>query len=85
MPNPPTNQALEFELMKKAMFVVKRRCTPMLAAVDDYNESSGRQGRILASEPIKRDFTNTDLIAAARRLVPQVTDREVILPIGVDL
>lgn len=67
------------------MFVVKRRCTPMLAALVDYNESSGRKGRVLVSEPIKSDFTNADLIAAARRLVPLVTDREIILPFGVDL
>lgn len=71
--------------MKKAMLVVKRRCTPMLAALVDYNESSGRKGRILASESIKSDFTNDDLVAAARRLIPHVTDREVILPIGIDL
>lgn len=71
--------------MKKAMLIVKRRCTPMLAALVDYNESSGRKGRILASEPIKPDFTNGDLVAAARRLIPQVADREVILPISIDM
>lgn len=71
--------------MKLAMLIVKRRCTPMLAALVDYNESSGRKGRVLVSEPIKSDFTNDDLVAAARRLIPQVTDRDVILPIGMDL
>lgn len=80
-----TNQAMEFEVMKKAMLVIKRRCSPMLAAIVDYNESSGRQGRILVSEPIKSDFSNADLTVVARRLVPQVMDREVILPTGVDL
>ncbi|CAN7780819.1 hypothetical protein LJR296_007989 [Cupriavidus necator] len=71
--------------MKKAMFVVKRRQSPMLAAIVEYSEVSGRRGKVLVSEPIANDFTNEMLIAAARRLVPQVTGYQVILPIGVDL
>lgn len=71
--------------MKKAMFVIKRRSTPMLAAIVDYNETTGRKGRTLVSEPIAENFTVADLVAAARRLVPQVKDRHVILPVGIDL
>lgn len=72
-------------MKKKAMFVVKRRSVPMLAAVVAYHEGSGRIGKVLASEPIKSDFSNADLIAVARRLVPQVPDYDVVLPVGVDL
>jgi hypothetical protein len=57
----------------------------MVAAIVDYNPETGRKGRVLVSEPIAEHFGNEDLIAAARRLVPQVPDRLVILPIGVDL
>lgn len=71
--------------MKHAMFVVKRRATPMLAVIVDYNPETGRKGRVLVSEPIRDNFSNADLTEAARRLVPQVPDRKVILPIGVDL
>ncbi len=72
-------------MKKKAMFLVKRRPLPMVAAIVDYNPETGRKGRVLVSEPIAEHFGNEDLIAAARRLVPQVPDRLVILPIGVDL
>lgn len=71
--------------MKKAMFVIKRRSTPMLAAIVDYNETTGRKGRVLVSEPLSDNFTTADLVAAARRMVPQVPDRKVILPIGIEL
>lgn len=71
--------------MKKAMLFIKRRASPMLAEIVEYNEATGRKGRILASEPIKSDFNNGDLLAAARRLVPQVPDRVVILPAGINL
>jgi hypothetical protein len=69
----------------KAMFIVKRRSKPMLAAVVAYNEVSERKGKVLASEPIGDNFSCADLEAAARRLVPQVSSHDVILPIGVEL
>ncbi|MGT2457796.1 hypothetical protein ACU4GI_33380 [Cupriavidus basilensis] len=71
--------------MKNAMFVVKRRQSPMLAAIVEYSEVSGRRGKVLVSEPIANDFTNDMLIAAARRLAPQVSGYQVILPVGVEL
>ena len=70
---------------KKAMFLVKRRSTPMLAAIVGYNEITGRKGNVLVSEPINSNFTNDDLVKAARRLVPQVPGYDVILPYGVEL
>lgn len=69
----------------KAMFTVKRRSTPMLAVVVSYNEISERKGKVLASEPIRSDFSNADLEAVARRLVPQVSSHDVILPTGIEL
>lgn len=69
----------------KAMFTIKRRRDPILAAVVTYSEASGRMGKILVSESIRSDFSNDDLITAAKRLVPQVPDYEVILPIGVNI
>lgn len=69
----------------KAMFVVKRRSKPMLAAVVKYDESSGRKGKVLVSEPIGDQFSMVDLEASARRLVPKVTEYDVILPTGVTL
>lgn len=71
--------------MKKAMLIVKRRATPMLAAIVEYDQASGRKGKILASESIRADFGNADLVAAARRLALQVPGHEVILPAGVEL
>ena len=68
----------------KAMFV-KRRGTPMLAAVVAYNEATGKRGKVLASEPIRSDFSNADVEAAARRLVPQVPSHDVVLPTGIEL
>ncbi len=69
----------------KAMFTVKRRSTPKLAVVVAYDEVSQRQGKVLASEPICDNFSKAELEAAARRLVPQVSSHEVILPIGIEL
>lgn len=69
----------------KALFTVQRRSKPMLAVVVAYNEASGRKGKVLASEPIRDDFSYADLKAAGRRLVPQVSSHEVIIPIGVQL
>lgn len=57
----------------------------MLVAVVKYDESSGRKGKVLVSEPIGDQFSMADLEASARRLVPQVSDYDVILPIGVVL
>lgn len=71
--------------MKKAMFLVKRRSVPMLAAIVAFDEATGRRGKVLVSEPIRSDFNNADVLAAARRLVPQVLDRDVILPMGMEL
>lgn len=68
-----------------AMLTIKRRRDPIVAAVVTYNEASGRMGKILISEPIRSDFSNDDLIAVAKKLVPQVPDYEVILPIGVNI
>lgn len=70
---------------KQAMFAVKRRAMPMVAVIVEYNGRTGRKGKVLASEPLKSDFSNEDLIAAARRMVPQVPGYEVVLPVGVDL
>lgn len=69
----------------KAMFTVKRRSKPMVVAVVTYNQVSQRMGKVLASEPIHSDFTNDDLIAAAKRLVKQVPNYDVILPVGVNI
>lgn len=69
----------------KAMFKVKRRSKPMLAVIVAYNLATGRAGKVLASEEISDDFTNADLTAAAKRLVPQVASHDVILPIGVEV
>ena len=57
----------------------------MLAVVVAYNEVSERKGKVLASEPIRSDFSNADLEAAARRLVAQVSAYDVILPTGIQL
>lgn len=72
-------------MSKNAMFTVKHRSTPKCAVVVAYNEATGRQGKVIASEPIKDNFSNADLIDAARRLVPKAEGYDVILPIGVDL
>ena len=69
----------------KAMLTVKRRCKPMLAVIVTYNESTGRTGKVLASEPISDAFTSADLAAAAKRLVPQIASHEVILPTGIEV
>lgn len=69
----------------KAMFTVKHRCKPKLAVVVAYNELSGRQGKILASEPISDVFTTAELKAPAKRLVSQVSSHDVILPTGLEL
>ena len=69
----------------KAMFVVQHRTRPKVAVVVSYSETTGKRGKVLASEPIQDNFTNADLISAARRLVPQVPHHDVILPVGVDL
>jgi hypothetical protein len=71
--------------MKKAILTVKRRATPMLVIIVEYYPISGRKGKVLASEPIQSDFSNADVVAVARRLVPQVPTYEIILPVGVDL
>ncbi|MDD5301382.1 MAG: hypothetical protein PHD65_12940 [Gallionella sp.] len=71
--------------MKKAIFIVKQRTKPMLAAIVVYQEATGRKGKVLVSEPIKSNFSNDDLEAAARRLVPLVPDYKVILPTGVEI
>ncbi|AXW05296.1 hypothetical protein CJO82_05200 [Ralstonia solanacearum] len=71
--------------MKNAMFLVKHRQSPKLAAIVEYSEASGRRGKVLVSEPIADDFTNETLIEVARRLVPQVSGYHVILPVRVDL
>ena len=68
----------------KAMFTVKRRSTPMMAVVVAYNEVSERKGKVLASEPIRSDFSYADLETAARRLVSQVSSHDVILPTGIE-
>jgi hypothetical protein len=46
---------------------------------------SERKGKVLASEPIRSDFSHADLEAAARRLVAQVSAYDVILPTGIQL
>lgn len=60
----------------KAIFTVKRRASPMLAMVVAYNEVSGRNGNVLASEPINNNFSPAELEAAAKRLVPQVSTHD---------
>lgn len=70
---------------KKAMFTVKRRAKPMLAVVVAYNFVTGRAGKVIVSEPLRDGFTNEDLIAAARRLVPMAVGYEVVLPTGVEI
>ena len=57
----------------------------MLAVVVAYDFTTGRAGKVIASEPISDGFTNDDLVAAARRLVPIAVDYEVVLPTGVNL
>lgn len=69
----------------KAMLVVKHRGEPKLAVIVTYDERTGRRGKVLASEPIPANFSNTDLLASARRLVPLVPTHDVILPMGVNL
>ncbi len=69
----------------KVMFTVKHRRKPKLAAVVAYNEVTGRQGKVLASEPIGDNFSAAQLEAAAKRLVPQVSSHDVILPTGIEL
>lgn len=71
--------------VKTARFVVKRRRDPMLAVIVVYNPVTGREGKVLVSEPIRADFNNEDAQAAARRLAPQVPDYKVILPVGMEL
>ncbi len=68
-----------------AMFIVKRRSNPMMATIVQYNPETGRKGKVLASEPIRSDFSNDDVVAAAKRLVPQVSSYKVILPMGVEI
>ena len=69
----------------KGMLTVKHRSKPKLAVVVAYNEISGRLGKVLASEPIGDHFSIDELVAAARRLVPQVSSHDVILPTGIEL
>ena len=69
----------------RAMLTVKRRSKPMLVVIVAYNESTGRSGKVLASEVISDDFTNGDLASAAKRLVPQVPTHDVILPTGIEI
>ncbi len=69
----------------KAMLTVKHRSKPKLAVVVSYNETSGRLGKVLASEPIADNFSTDELEAAARRLVPKVSSHDVILPTGIEL
>jgi len=69
----------------QAMFLVKRRSRPMQAVVVTYDAATGKRGKVLASETIRVDFANSDLIAIARRLVPQAAEYDVILPVGVDI
>jgi hypothetical protein len=69
----------------KAIFTVKRRSTPMLAVVVAYNEVTERKGKVLASEPIRSDFSIADLESSARRLVLEVSSYDVILPTGIEL
>lgn len=71
--------------MKRAMFTIKRRTKPMLAAVVAYSETTGRLGRVIVSEPIRDEFTNEDLVEVARRLVPQAEGYVVALPVGVEI
>ncbi|WP_155293096.1 hypothetical protein [Comamonas testosteroni] len=73
------------EMKPKAMFTIKRRTKPMQAVIVAYNEVTGRKGKVLASVSISEVFTNADLVAAAKQLLPQVTSYEVILPIGVEI
>lgn len=73
------------ETKPKAMFTVKRRSKPMQAVIVAYNEVTGRKGKVLASVSISEVFTNDDLVAAAKQLLPQVTSYDVILPIGVEV
>jgi hypothetical protein len=72
-------------MTKFAIFTVKHRSSPKLAVIVAYNPETGRQGKVLASEPIADSFSNDDLAAAATRLAPQATGYELILPIGVEL
>ena len=67
------------------MFTVKHRGTPKLAVVVAYNFESGRRGKVLASEPLPADFSQADLGSAAKRLVPQVSTHQVVLPMGIQL
>ncbi len=70
---------------KTAMLTVKRGSKPMHAAVVAYNFGTGRMGKVIVSEPIPDNFSNDDLISAARRLVPLAEGYEVVLPTGVNL
>jgi len=44
-----------------------------------------RAGKVIVSESIRVNFTNEDLIAAARRPVRLAVGYEVVLPTGVNL
>jgi len=72
-------------MSKQAMFTVKYRSKPKLAVVVAYNSATGRQGKVIVSEPIADSFSSADLVSAARRLVPMAVGYEVILPLGVNL
>lgn len=71
--------------MKRALFIVKRRANPKLAAIVAYNEVSGRKGKVIASEPLKDDFNSDDLSAAASRLLLLADGYDVILPEGMTM
>ena len=57
----------------------------MLAVIVVYRESTGRTGKVLASEAIANDFTYAELTDAAKRLVAQVSSHDVILPTGIEV
>ncbi|WP_429949311.1 hypothetical protein ACQYWY_20450 [Comamonas sediminis] len=69
----------------KALLTVKQRSKPMLAVIVTYSVSTGRAGKVLASEAIPDDFTNADLAAAAKRLVSKAASHKVILPAGIEI
>ena len=72
-------------MQKTAMFTVKRRAQPNLAAIVKYNADTGRAGRIIVSEPLPEHYSYQDMIDAARRLVPQAVGYDVVLPTGIEL
>jgi hypothetical protein len=69
----------------KATLLVRRRTSPMQVVIAAYDARTARVGKTLAAEPLPKDFTQADLVAAARRLVPLVSSHEVVLPTGVEL